>query len=180
MSSRSGRKSPGRYGGSPVSPSKGGGRVSPLSSPVGGGGGGGGTKVSTRAREMAEEKRARKAREEKELARNYRQKKARALEGRKKRKKRNPVIAALTSCVSRKEQVVMTIPTAQQAVELLDLSQRDLRRLKYLFDDIDADQTNEIDYQEFFELFGEKRSPYTDALFQFIDLDGSGTIDFDE
>ena len=27
---------------------------------------------------------------------------------------------------------------------------------------------------------GEKRSPFTDALFALIDADGSGTIDFDE
>ena len=33
---------------------------------------------------------------------------------------------------------------------------------------------------EFFEMLGEKRSPYTDALFQLIDIDGSGTISFDE
>ena len=29
-------------------------------------------------------------------------------------------------------------------------------------------------------MLGEKRSPYTDALFQLIDIDGSGTISFDE
>ena len=37
-----------------------------------------------------------------------------------------------------------------------------------------------IDSEEFFEMLGEARSPFTDALFQLIDLDGSGTIEFEE
>ena len=33
---------------------------------------------------------------------------------------------------------------------------------------------------EFFESVGEERSPFTEKLFALIDLDGSGTIEFDE
>jgi len=40
--------------------------------------------------------------------------------------------------------------------------------------------SGEIDYDEFFEMIGDQRTPYTDALFELIDADGSGAIDFTE
>eukprot|EP00948_MAST-09A_sp_MAST-9A-sp1_P000891 g891.t1 len=70
--------------------------------------------------------------------------------------------------------------TAEQAVELLGLTQRDLKRLKAKFLAVDLDGSGEIDYDEFFEFIDDVRSPYSDALFKLIDLDGSGTIDFNE
>jgi hypothetical protein len=66
------------------------------------------------------------------------------------------------------------------AVYTLDLSQKDLRRLKNNFELIDLDGSGEIDYDEFFEMVGDKRTPYSEALFQFIDTDKSGAISFEE
>jgi len=69
---------------------------------------------------------------------------------------------------------------ARTAVDALNLGQADLQILKRSFDSVDIDGSNEIDYNEFFELVEEPRSPYSDALFALIDVDGSGTIDFGE
>jgi Ca2+-binding EF-hand superfamily protein len=69
---------------------------------------------------------------------------------------------------------------AAAAVWELGLDQKDLRRLKNKFELIDLDGSGEIDYEEFFELIEDTRSPYTDALFALIDQDGSGAIDFSE
>ena len=76
--------------------------------------------------------------------------------------------------------IKITDPYALEAVSALNLSMRDLRKLKAKFDSIDLDGSGAIDYDEFFEAVGEVRSPFTDKLFQLIDLDGSGTIEFDE
>ena len=38
----------------------------------------------------------------------------------------------------------------------------------------------EIDYDDFFEMIGDQRTPYADALFNLVDADGSGAIDFTE
>jgi Ca2+-binding EF-hand superfamily protein len=69
---------------------------------------------------------------------------------------------------------------SQNVVEALYLSQSDLRMMKGKFKAVDIDGSGEIDYDEFFEMIHEKRSPYADALFSLIDIDGSGSIDFEE
>merc|ERR1711865_142503 len=51
---------------------------------------------------------------------------------------------------------------------------------KSTFKAIDIDGSGEIDYDEFFEMIKEPRSPYADSLFTLIDADGSGSIDFEE
>ena len=71
-------------------------------------------------------------------------------------------------------------PLAQQAVDLLGLSQFELKMLKRQFEDIDVDGSGDIDYDEFFDFIDEPGTPYSYALFSLIDLDGSGTIDYDE
>ena len=69
---------------------------------------------------------------------------------------------------------------SQNVVEALYLNQADLRLMKGKFKAVDIDGSGEIDYDEFFEMIQEKRSPYADALFSLIDIDGSGSIDFEE
>lgn len=69
---------------------------------------------------------------------------------------------------------------AQAVVEALMLTQGDLKRMKARFKAIDVDGSGEIDYDEFFEMIQEPRSPYADNLFTLIDVDGSGEIDFEE
>lgn len=96
--------------------------------------------------------------------------------------------------------VILKDPRAIEAAQALDLHQNHLRRLRLKFDKIDIDNSGNIDYDEFFESVGETRSPFTDKLFSLIgefcfrlvslsfklnttltsDLDGSGTIEFDE
>ena len=41
-------------------------------------------------------------------------------------------------------------------------------------------KSGHITYEEFFNMIGDKRSPYTDALFAMIDENRDGTIDFNE
>jgi Ca2+-binding EF-hand superfamily protein len=43
-----------------------------------------------------------------------------------------------------------------------------------------VDASGNIDADEFFDAIQEPRSPFTDKLFDLIDLDHSGTIEFDE
>lgn len=69
---------------------------------------------------------------------------------------------------------------AAQTVKALGLTQKHLRLLKKKFDDIDVDKSGFIDQKEFFRMFHEEPSPFTDLVFSFIDLDNSGEIDFDE
>lgn len=45
---------------------------------------------------------------------------------------------------------------------------------------MDIDRFGSISYDEIFEILGEKRSPFTDALFALIDTNGSGQIEFCE
>ena len=59
-------------------------------------------------------------------------------------------------------------PYALEAVQALNLSTWDLRKLKAKFDTIDLDGSGAIDYDEFFEAVGEVRSPFTDKLFALI------------
>lgn len=62
----------------------------------------------------------------------------------------------------------ITDPYALEAVQALNLSTWDLRKLKARFDAIDLDGSGAIDYDEFFEAVGEVRSPFTDKLFSLI------------
>ncbi len=69
---------------------------------------------------------------------------------------------------------------AEQAADILGLSDRDIRRLRFHFDDIDIDGSGEIDYHEFFQFVDEPRSPMTDALFKLIDKTGRGVISWED
>ena len=78
--------------------------------------------------------------------------------------------------------------TAERAVRELGLTQKDLRHLKMVFDAIDCTHTGSIDHDEFYEVLmddggGFKRTMRTDMadyLYDLIDLDGNGTLEFDE
>ena len=76
-------------------------------------------------------------------------------------------------------QVEIQEEATKEAVAALGLSQKHLKTLKLKFQEIDLDQSGSIDSEEFFEVLEEARSPFTDALFALIDLDGSGTIEFE-
>jgi Ca2+-binding EF-hand superfamily protein len=76
--------------------------------------------------------------------------------------------------------ITLSDPRAIEAAQMLDLTQKHLRLLKFSFDYIDLDGSGNIDASEFLESLGEQRSPFTDKLFAVIDVDGSGSIEFDE
>ena len=76
--------------------------------------------------------------------------------------------------------IIIRDPLAMEAIDGLGLTQKDLKKLRNKFDDIDIDGSGNIDTEEFFEACGEARSPITDRLFATIDLDSSGTIEFEE
>jgi Ca2+-binding EF-hand superfamily protein len=77
---------------------------------------------------------------------------------------------------------------AEAAIDRLDLTQRDLRKLKMMFEEIDVDRAGSVDPEEFFAMLNDDgggvrqtlQSPLTDRLFRLIDLDGSGTLEFEE
>jgi Ca2+-binding EF-hand superfamily protein len=52
--------------------------------------------------------------------------------------------------------------------------------LKLAFDSIDIDGSGTIGVDELFTSLGELRTPFTDKLFALIDLDASGSIEFEE
>ena len=78
--------------------------------------------------------------------------------------------------------------TAERAVRELGLTQKDLRHLKLVFDAIDCTHTGSIDHDEFYEVLMDTgggfkstmRTDMADYLFDLIDLDGNGTLEFDE
>eukprot|EP00592_Proboscia_alata_P023073 CAMPEP_0194406494 /NCGR_PEP_ID=MMETSP0176-20130528/4687_1 /TAXON_ID=216777 /ORGANISM="Proboscia alata, Strain PI-D3" /LENGTH=306 /DNA_ID=CAMNT_0039205731 /DNA_START=142 /DNA_END=1062 /DNA_ORIENTATION=- len=79
------------------------------------------------------------------------------------------------------EKIILPEPSkAAEAVNILRLKQKHLRRLKRKFVSVDVDGSGSIDAEEFFQVLDEPKSPFADALFRFIDLDGSGTIEFEE
>lgn len=69
---------------------------------------------------------------------------------------------------------------AQNACNLLGFRHEDIVKIKIRFDDIDIDQTGEIDYNEFLDDIDETRSPFVDAVFRLVDVNGNGLLDFSE
>lgn len=67
---------------------------------------------------------------------------------------------------------------AGKIAEYLEFSMRDVDRIKIVFDDIDIDQSGEIDYDELLTFTEEPRSPYTDALMNMVDPEGTGVLNF--
>jgi len=51
----------------------------------------------------------------------------------------------------------------------LMIQEDEVRNLKNIFDDVDIDLAGEMDFDEFFELLDEPRTPFTDAIFTIID-----------
>jgi Ca2+-binding EF-hand superfamily protein len=71
-------------------------------------------------------------------------------------------------------------PKAIEMCDALGLGQWHLRILKEKFEEIDVDNSGNIDPEEFFESMDEARSMLTDELFRVMDLDGNQRIEFDE
>ena len=64
--------------------------------------------------------------------------------------------------------------------EKLQISKSSVEKLRKIFNKIDADGSGQIDYAEFVNHFGFKRSRFTKRAFSVMDEDGSGEVDFQE
>jgi len=152
-------------------------RVAPARGPGGGGGGRGGggggrggkSKKPARGRgagsrmERLEEAQARfeagKAR--REAREEKRKSKLRQ------RKQAGPFDALLRLLTGRKE-VQLNAKSAAMARALM-LTSEDIYGIKASYDLVDVDGAGEMDFDEFFEMLGEPRTPFTDAIFTLID-----------
>ena len=74
----------------------------------------------------------------------------------------------------------LKLPVALEAVRRLHLSGDDLRVLRKNFNYIDEDESGEIDYLEFLDHMGERRTVFTDKVYSLIDENGDGELEFDE
>ncbi len=97
-------------------------------------------------------------------------------------KKKKPSALALLcrSCTAPPGDHTLTLPLAIQTVEKLQLTNRDLARLKRSFREIDYDDSGDIDYSEFLDKMGEVRTAFSDKVFALIDENGDGELDFNE
>jgi len=68
----------------------------------------------------------------------------------------------------------------QHTIDTIHLSVEDLAQLFELFKQHDKDNSNAIDLDEFYAILDERRSVFADGLFDLIDADDTGTLDFSE
>uniref|UniRef100_A0A7S1GEX5 EF-hand domain-containing protein n=1 Tax=Bicosoecida sp. CB-2014 TaxID=1486930 RepID=A0A7S1GEX5_9STRA len=59
------------------------------------------------------------------------------------------------------------------------LTNKELAQIKAVFDEVDLDGEGEMDFDEFFELLGEERTPFTDAVFTLLHAKESHVIILD-
>ena len=68
----------------------------------------------------------------------------------------------------------------QKTIDMLRLKKQDVRRMWKCFRKHDKDKSGSMDIDEFYRMIREKRSVFGDSLFELIDCDNSGTLDFSE
>lgn len=66
---------------------------------------------------------------------------------------------------------------SREMVTALMLTDNELRELKRQFDEVDLDGAGEMDFDEFFELINEPRSPFTDSIFSVVNDPGFSRIE---
>jgi len=71
-------------------------------------------------------------------------------------------------------------PTAAKAVKALGITNRQVTRLLRIYMQMDYEKQNQINKDDFWNGMGAKRTPYTDKIFEMVDLDDSGMMDFSE
>ena len=78
---------------------------------------------------------------------------------------------------------VSTPPLSKATKDLIDplqMTGKHVKRLYQVFRNADNDRTGSIDYNEFYELVGERQSIFADEIFRITDLDNSNSLDFNE
>lgn len=68
----------------------------------------------------------------------------------------------------------------QRTIDQLRLTKKDLATLWRIFQKYDKDHGGTIDVQEFYKLIEESRTVFGDSLFELVDIDCSGALDFSE
>ncbi|OQR88945.1 hypothetical protein THRCLA_10009 [Thraustotheca clavata] len=77
------------------------------------------------------------------------------------------------------DDVILKRQETEDAVMKYLLGQVELKKLRELFDHIDINRSGTIDYDEFFDLIEDRRTPFSDNLFRQVDPNCSGLLDFD-
>lgn len=90
------------------------------------------------------------------------------------------ITSIMTALGLRNEHIYLQKAYAKEAAMALNLQQWHLQKLKAQFAKIDVDKSGAISVDELFASLGEIRSPFTDKLFELIDIDASGTMEFEE
>ena len=75
---------------------------------------------------------------------------------------------SLVKLLSGRKEVELNAKSGAMARALM-LTGEDVYRIKASYDAVDVDGAGEMDFDEFFEMLGEPRTPFTDAIFTLID-----------
>ena len=154
-----------------VAPSR---SASGRSSSGGGGGGGGG---SSKKGAAPRKKRGGAANREGNLidaqarfAQGKERREAREEKRRAKLRKRKEVglVESLLKMLSGRKEVELNAKSGAKARALM-LTGDDIHKIKASYDAVDVDGAGEMDFDEFFEMLGEPRTPFTDAIFTLVD-----------
>jgi len=68
----------------------------------------------------------------------------------------------------------------QRVIDSLQLKKKHVKILWTCFSKHDKDKSGTIDVEEFYKLIHEKRSIFVDGIFEIVDVDTDGTLDFGE
>ena len=68
----------------------------------------------------------------------------------------------------------------QKIIHLLKLEKKHIRILWKRFQKHDKDKSGTIDIMEFYTMISEERTVFGDSIFELIDIDNNGTLDFSE
>ncbi|GBG33043.1 Calmodulin-like protein [Hondaea fermentalgiana] len=68
----------------------------------------------------------------------------------------------------------------QKTIDMLKLSKKEINKFWRIFQKYDRDHGGTIDVEEFYRLIEEERTVFGDSLFELVDIDCSGTLDFSE
>ena len=140
---------------------------SPSPGPPSGGGGG---KKKKKARGGAANRAGNLLDAQADFARGRERREAREEKRKAKLRRRKEVglLDSLLKLLSSRKEVELNAKSMSIARSLM-LTGEDIHRIKASYDAVDVDGAGEMDFDEFFEMLGEPRTPFTDAVFTLID-----------
>lgn len=84
------------------------------------------------------------------------------------------------NCLLKKNDGPIIDKMLQESIDRLHLSKKDIRKLWKTFKYHDKDRSGAIDVPEFFYLIREEMTPFGSEVFNLVDLDANGVVDFSE